>query len=92
MKESIKTAAYLIKKNIAEVHISQSAFLLSWFYDFWLSVFHTMTSCSALGVKELMLQVRVPVLEEKNCYIPQRTACSSVIISAQGKQIKDLGR
>jgi len=29
---------------------------LSWFYDFWLLVFHTITSCSALAVKELMLQ------------------------------------
>ena len=29
---------------------------LSWFYDFWFSVFHTITSCSALEVKELMLQ------------------------------------
>jgi len=29
---------------------------LSWFYDFWLSVFHIIASCSALGVEELMLQ------------------------------------
>ena len=28
---------------------------MSWFYDFWLSVFHITTSCSALGVKEQML-------------------------------------
>ena len=26
--------------------------LLSWFYDFWLSVFHIITSCSVLRVKE----------------------------------------
>jgi len=29
---------------------------LSWFCDFWLSVFHIIASCSALGVKKLMLQ------------------------------------
>ena len=28
---------------------------VSWFYDFWLSVFHIITSCSVLGVKEQML-------------------------------------
>jgi len=32
-------------------HITQ----LSWFYDFWLSVFHITTSCSVLGVEEQML-------------------------------------
>ena len=36
-----------------------------------LSVFHIVTSCSALGVKKLMLQFQVPVPEEKN-YPPQR--------------------
>ena len=29
--------------------------VVSWFYDFWLSVFHIKTSCSVLGVKEQML-------------------------------------
>ena len=48
--------------------------VMSWFYDFWLSVFHIITSFSALGVKELVLQVLVPVPEEKNYYIPQKTA------------------
>ena len=33
-----------------------SATPVSWFYDFWLLVFHIITPCSALGVKELMLQ------------------------------------
>ena len=28
---------------------------LSWFYDFWLSVFHIITSYTVLGVKEQML-------------------------------------
>jgi len=46
---------------------------MSWFYDFLLLVFH-ITSCSALGVKELMLQFRVPTPEEN--YISQRTVCS----------------
>ena len=32
----------------------QKEILLSWFYDFWLSVFH-ITSCSVLGAKEQML-------------------------------------
>ena len=62
---------------------------VSWFYDFGLLVFHIITSCIALGVKELMLQVLVPVPEE-NYYIPQRTVRCSVIISSQGEQIKAL--
>ena len=37
-----------------------------------------------------MLQVQVPVPEEKNYYFPQRTVHWSVIISAQGEQIKAL--
>jgi len=52
---------------------------MSWFYDFELSVFHIITSCSALGVKELMLQFHGLLLfpgtwfsEEKN-YITQGT-------------------
>jgi len=35
-------------------------------------VFHIITSCGALGVKEFMLQFWVPVPEEKKNYIPQR--------------------
>ena len=31
---------------------------MAWFYDFWLSVFHIITSWSALGVKEWILQFR----------------------------------
>ena len=53
--------------------------VVSCFYDFLLSIFHMMTSCSALGVKDLMLQFHgLPVFlgtwfsEEKN-YIPQGT-------------------
>jgi len=34
---------------------------VSWFYDFWLLVFHIITSRSALGFKELMLQLWAPV-------------------------------
>ncbi len=41
-----------------------------WFYDFWLLVFHVITSCSALRVR-----VNAPVprtcLEEKQHYITQ---------------------
>ena len=47
---------------------------LSWSYDIWLSVFHIIRSCSALGVKELMIQFQVPVPEKKN-YILQRNLC-----------------
>ena len=65
--------------------------VLSWFYV-WLLVFHIITSCSTLRVKELMFQVWVPVPEQKNYYIPQRTICCSVIISAQGEKIKGLRR
>jgi len=36
-----------------------------WFYDFWLLVFHTVTSCSTLGVKELMFQFQVPVRKRR---------------------------
>ena len=71
-------------------YMSRTSIILSGFYDFWFSVFYIITSCSALGVKELMLQVQVRVPEEKNYYIPQRTLHSSDIISAQGKQIKAL--
>jgi len=60
---------------------------VSWFYDFWLSVFHIIMSCSALGVKVLMFPFCVPVPEEKKDYIPQKTVCCAVIISAQGEQI-----
>jgi len=38
-------------------------------------LFHIITSCSTLGVKELMLQFSVLVPEKKN-YIPQRTSHS----------------
>jgi len=47
---------------------------MSWFYDFWLLVFHIVTSCSALGVKELNVPVLGTCLEEKKNYIPQKTA------------------
>ena len=36
-------------------HSSFSLWLMSWFYDFWLSVFHITTSCSVPRVKEQML-------------------------------------
>jgi len=49
-------------------------------------------SCSALGIKELMLQFWVPVPEERKNYISQRTVCCSVTISAQREKIKGLHR
>ena len=55
--------------------------LLSWFYGVWLFVFHIVTSCSALGVKELMLQVWIPV-SEGSYYIYQRNVHFSAVISA----------
>ena len=60
---------------------------MSWFYDFWLLVFHIVTSCSALGVKELNVPVLGTCLEEKKNYIPQKTVHCSVIIPAQGEHI-----
>ena len=47
---------------------------LSWFYDFWLLVFHIITSCSALGVKVLMLQFQAPVRKRRTTY--PRGLCS----------------
>jgi len=41
------------------------------FYDFWLSVFHIITSCSALRVKELMLQFRAPVQKRRTTPYPR---------------------
>ena len=41
---------------------------LSWFYDFWLLVFHIITSCSALGVKALMLQFWAPVRKKRTTF------------------------
>ena len=41
---------------------------VSWFYDFWLLAFHIITSCSALGSKELMLQFWAPVWERRTTY------------------------
>jgi len=41
---------------------------MSWLYDFWVSVFHIITSRSALGVKELMLQFWAPVLKRRTTY------------------------
>ena len=44
---------------------------MSWFYDFWSLVFHIITSCSALGVKELMLQFWAPVQKRRTTF-PRR--------------------
>jgi len=44
---------------------------LSWFYDFWLLVFHIITSCSALGVKELMLQFWATVRKRRRTIYPR---------------------
>lgn len=41
---------------------------LSWFYDFWLLVFHIITPCSVLEVKQLVLQFRVPVWMRRSTY------------------------
>ena len=61
--------------------------ILEYFYVmvlwFLISVFHVIISCSALGVKKLVLQFWVPVTEEKKNYFPQRTVCCSVTISTQ---------
>jgi len=48
---------------------------VSWFYDFWLLVFYIITSCSALGVKVLILQFWVPVRKRRRATYP-RGLCS----------------
>ena len=45
--------------------------LLSWFHDFWLLVFHIITSCSALKVKELMLQFQASVQKRRKTTLPR---------------------
>jgi len=45
---------------------------LSWFYDFWLSLFQIIISCSAMGVKELMIQFWAPVQKRRRTTYPRR--------------------
>jgi len=57
---STKIAVSLKSVNLQDIVINfqiilKNEIMLSWFYDFWLSVFHIITSCSVLGVKEQML-------------------------------------
>ena len=42
---------------------------LSWFYDFWLTVLHIITSCSALGVKVLMFLFQVPAQKRRTTHL-----------------------
>jgi len=65
---------------------------------FWLSVFHIITSCSALGIKELMLQFHGLLIfpgtwfsKEKN-YTRQRTLHCSVSASFSERKIKTVCR
>ena len=66
---------------------------VSWFYGFLLLVFHILTSCSALRIKELTLQVRgqfwVPGFQKRTTMtynIPQRTLrCSVSIFHSEGE-------
>jgi len=52
------------------LHLGQGN--LSWFYDFRLVVFHITTPCSALGVKELILQFWAPVCKRGRTTYPRR--------------------
>jgi len=52
---------------------------MSWFHDFWLSVFHITTSCSVLGVKEQMLYFRVPVWKRRRTMFP-KSLCSPFLL------------
>jgi len=45
--------------------------MMSWFYDFGLLVFHIITSCTALGVKVLMLQFRAPIQKRRRTTFPR---------------------
>ena len=51
-------------------HISCTV-LFSQFYDFWLLVFNIITSCSALGVKVLILQFRAAVRKRRRTTFPR---------------------
>ena len=59
---------------------------MSWFYDFWLWVFHIITSCSALGVKELLFQFCAPVWKRRTTY--PRTLCIQRRDITPGKVIR----
>ena len=61
---------------------------LSWFYDFWLSVFHIITSCSVLGVKIANALVPGTCPEEKEELRSPEDCLSTVIIPAQGNRYK----
>ena len=64
--------------------------LVSWFYDFWLSVFHIITSCSTLGIKDCIdWELNVPVPEKKSYYIlhiPEDFVLFVFLFSAQGER------
>ena len=67
------------------IHTCKAVMIL-WFL---LLLFYIITSCSALGVKELMLQFQVPSSQKRTTYyIPQRTLRCSVSIFCSEQKIK----
>ena len=60
---------------------------LSWFYDFWLSVFHIITSCSVLGVELKSNCCTSRYLSGREEELRSPEDCSNtVIIPAQGNR------
>lgn len=60
--------------------------MVLWFFVISIPHRNIITSCSPLGVKELMLQFWVLVPEEKQNYISQRTVhCSITVFCSEGK-------
>jgi len=68
--------------------IYKRAELMSWFYDFWLLVFHIITSCSALGVKVLMLQFRAPVRKRRRTTFPRRLFAALLSFLLRGTHLR----
>ena len=57
-----------VKLHLLYLYNTFSSVMVLWFL---LSVFHIITSCSALGVKELMLQFWVPTFQKRRTTYPR---------------------
>jgi len=69
--KNVKMFTFRLKNNSDLFFSDKYLLMMLWFYNFWLSVFHIKTSCSALGVKELMLRFEAPVRKRRTTY-PRR--------------------
>jgi len=64
---------------------------VAWFYDFWLSLFHIITSCSVLGVKRANALVPVFVRKRRRNYVPQKTVWVLLSFLLRGTDIRPVG-